>query len=81
MSVIDIPEFYFSDIAEIPYTLSSQGHYYDAKARYFYYKTEEEFDKIQEVMKSYKHTHFPDDNGIGLSVVNWMDKKFYSWLL
>ncbi|MCJ7554776.1 MAG: hypothetical protein MUO34_12935 [Ignavibacteriaceae bacterium] len=80
-SVIDITEFYFSDIAEIPYPSSSQGHYYDAKARYFYYKTEEEFDKIQEVMKSYKQTYFPNDNGVGLSIVNWINKKFYSWLL
>jgi len=80
-SVINITEFSFSDIAEIPYPFSSQGHYYDANARYFYYENEEEFGKIQEVMKSYKKTHFPNDDGVGLTIINWMNKKFHSWLL
>lgn len=80
-SVINITEFNFSDIAEIPYPSSSQGHYYDANAKYFYYESEEEFDKIKEVMKSYKQTYFPNDNGVGLTIINWMNKKIHSWLL
>ncbi|MCH9030066.1 MAG: hypothetical protein IH819_10745 [Bacteroidetes bacterium] len=80
-SVINITEFNFSDIAEIPYPSSSQGHYYDANAKYFYYESEEEFDKIQEVMKSYKQTYFPNDDGVGLTIINWMNKKFHSSLL
>ena len=80
-SVINITEFNFSDIAEIPYPSSSQGHHYDANARYFYYESEEEFDKIQEVMKSYKQTYFPNDDGVGLTIINWMNKKFHSSLL
>ncbi|MEO8399246.1 MAG: hypothetical protein ABI550_05440 [Ignavibacteriaceae bacterium] len=80
-SVINLTEFHFSDFAEIPYPKSSQGHYYEANARFFFYQTEENFGKIQEVMKSYKQSHFPTDNGIGLSIINWMNKKVYSWLL
>jgi len=78
-SVITLSEFNFSDFAKIPYPTSSQGHYYDANARYFYYESEEEFDKIQEVMKSYKQTYFPNDDGVGLTIMSWMNKKFHSW--
>jgi hypothetical protein len=80
-SVIDLTEFHFTDIAVIPYPESSQGHYYDAKARFFYYKNESDFDKIEEVMKSFKESYFPTNNGVGLSIINWMNKKIYSWLL
>jgi len=80
-SVISLTEFYFSDIAEIPYPTSSQGHQYDANARYFYYESEDEFNKIQSVMKSYKQNHLLDDSGVGLSIINWLNKNIRSWLL
>ena len=80
-SVINLTEFNFSEIAEIPYPTSSQGHQYDADVKYFYYDNENEFDKIQAVMKSYKQNHNIDDGGDGLYIVNWMNKKIRSWLL
>lgn len=80
-SVISITEFHFSDIAEIPYPNSSQGHYYDADARFFYYQNGSDFEKIREVMKSFKQSYFPDNYGTGLSVISWMNKKIYSWML
>lgn len=80
-NVMDITEFSFSDIAAIPYPSNSQGHYYDANARFFFYKTEADFNKIQEVMKSYKQNNFPNDDGVGLTIISWMNKKFHSWLL
>jgi hypothetical protein len=80
-SVISITEFHFSDIAEIPYPKSSQGHYYDADARYFYYHTESDFEKIREAMKNFKQSYFPDNHGTGLSIISWMNKKIYSWIL
>ncbi|MCH8820182.1 MAG: hypothetical protein IIB03_07675, partial [Acidobacteria bacterium] len=61
-SVINITEFNFSDIAEIPYPSSSQGHYYDANARYFYYESEEEFDKqAQEFYKAWQKLQAPQE--------------------
>lgn len=80
-SVINISEFHFSDIAEIPYPTSSQGYYYNADARFFYYESGDDFEKISDVMKTFKQNHFPDDNGIGLSVINWMNIRIYSWTL
>jgi len=80
-SVIDLTEFHFTDIAEIPYSKSSQGYYYNANSRFFFYKNESDFNKIENVMKSFKESYFPTDNGVGLSIINWMNKKFYSWLL
>ncbi|HSW53530.1 MAG TPA: hypothetical protein VLH59_00450 [Ignavibacteriaceae bacterium] len=80
-SVISITEFHFSDIAEIPYPKSSQGHYYDADARFFYYQNESDFEKMREVMKSFKQTYFSNNYGTGLSIISWMNRKIYSWLL
>ena len=53
----------------------------DKNKAFVYYESEEEFDKIQEVMKSYKQTYFPNDDGVGLTIINWMNKKFHSSLL
>ena len=80
-NVINLTEFYFPDFGEIPYPKSSQGHYYEANARYFYYENEDEFGKIKEVMRAFKQSYFPTDNGVGLTIINWMNKKIYSWLL
>ena len=81
-SVIDIIEFSFSDIAEIPYLTSNQGHQYNAPVRYFFYESENDFEKIEEVMRAYKLDHFPIENvGVHLSITNWMNRKVRSWLL
>lgn len=80
-SAVKLREFHFSDFAEIPYPTASQGYYYDANARYFYYESEEEFDKIEDVMRRFKYRYFPNDDGIGLTIINWMNKKIYSRLL
>lgn len=75
-SVINLIEFTFSDFAEIPYQTPSE--YYNVK--YFYYENESEFNKIEGVMKSYKQAYFPNNDGNLLSIVNWMNKKIYSWV-
>lgn len=76
MNVINITEFAFSDLAEIPYQ-TTNGTYI---VRYFYYENENEFNKIASIMKIYKQSHFPN-NEVYLSIENWMNKKIYSWML
>lgn len=80
-SKIDIQEFVFPDSGKIPYPRASDGHYYDMPAKYFYYKNETDFDKIGEIMKGYKVKYLSNKTGYGISVINWMNKSFYSWLL
>lgn len=80
-SVIELQEFSFSEFAEIPYPKSSQGSHYNADARYFYYKSEEDFDKITDVMRSFKKSYFFDEGGDGLWIISWINKNIRSWLL
>ena len=76
MNVINLTEFYFSDLAQIPYQTTS-GTYI---VRYFYYENESEFNKVSSVMKSFKQSHFPN-NEVHISIENWMNRKIYSWIL
>jgi len=81
-SVIDITEFKFSDIAENPYPPAGNGNQYNAEPRFFYYESEEDFAKIENVMLGFKQDYFPEGgSGIGLQIVNWMNKRIRSWLL
>lgn len=74
--VINLTEFSFSDLAQIPYQTTS-GTYI---VRYFYYENESEFNKISSVMNSFKKAHFPN-NEVYISIQNWMNKKILSWVL
>ena len=78
--VIALTEFDFSDFAEIPYPALDLGYHFNTKIKYFYYDNEDEFDKIQDVMSSYKQNHFNNDDA-GILIINWMNKKIRSWLL
>jgi len=80
-SKITLREFTFPGSGEIPYPTASDGHYYDMPARFFYYQNEEDFDKIESILKDYKEKYLKDKTGYGISVTNWMNKSFYSWLL
>lgn len=80
-SKIDLQEFTFPDSGNIPYPTRSAGHYNDMPARYFYYKNEIDFNKIGDILKSYKEKYLKDKTGYGIQVINWLNKYFYSWLL
>ena len=80
-SRISLQEFSFPDSGKIPYPTASQGHYYDMPARYFYYKDETDFNKIGEILKNYKDNYLQNKSGYGIQIINWFNKKFYSWLL
>jgi hypothetical protein len=77
---IDLDEFCFPDYGKIPYSRSSQGHYYDAAARYFRYKTEDDFHRAGEVLAAYSREVIVGMEGIGLCLKNWKNKNYCSWL-
>lgn len=77
---VDLEEFQFPDYGEIPYPRSSEGHYYNAPARYFKYDTEEDFDRAGELLKSYAESITVNYQGVGISLANWKGRFFYSWL-
>ena len=80
LSEIDLEEFQFPDFGEIPYPRSSDGHYYDMPAKYFFYKKDDDFDKAGEILKSYTQNVIAQYSGIGISLISWDNKKYFSWL-
>jgi len=79
-SVIDLQSYEFPETGVIPYPLHSDGHYFDMPAQYYLYNSENDFDRIKGIMKSFKESYIKNP-GTGISVTNWMNKSFYSWLL
>lgn len=79
-SVITLQPYEFPETGVIPYPLRSDGHYFDMPAQYYLYNSENDFDRINGIMKSFKEAHIKN-SGTGISVTNWMNKSFYSWLL
>lgn len=80
LGAINLEEFQFSDSGRIPYPCSSSGSYYNMPVKYFYYEKEEDFDKAGEKLKSYTQNVVKPYLGIGIELINWKNKKFYSWL-
>jgi hypothetical protein len=78
-SVIDISRFEFPESGVIPYPEISQGYYYNMPAKYFIYQTESDYDRIDEILQSFKAAYIRDKQGIGISTVNWRNKTFFSW--
>lgn len=77
---VTLTEFQFPDSGQICYPRSSQGHYYDMPAKYFYYGKEEDFDRAGDILKSYTQRVIANYSGVGLSLTNWKNKRYASWL-
>lgn len=70
-------EFLFPESVWIPYsTLIS-----DASVMYFLYDDEGDFDLAGERLRSYTHDVIGQYSGVRIALVNWKNRKFYSWLL
>jgi hypothetical protein len=80
-SVINIQQFEFPETGVIPYPAVSQGYQYNMPAKYFRYENEDDFMRIREIMKSFKDAYIKDKQGIGISVQNWRNVSFFSWVL
>lgn len=65
---------------EWPYPLASQGHYFDSPARFYRYVSEADFDSAGALLRAFTYAHLKNRSGVGLSLRNWRNAYFYSWL-
>jgi hypothetical protein len=79
-SEISLEEFRFPEFGVIPYADSSNGHYYNMPAKYFIYNSEEDFDKAGDLLKAYAKRVTKNYSGVGLSLINWKNLQYLSWL-
>ena len=74
-------EFSFPDSGQIPYPKASDGHYYDMPGRYFRYTSEADFDTAGAVLERYSHEVISQHGGVGISLWNWRNGRYFSWLM
>jgi len=81
LSRVNLQEFIFADSGEIPYPKASMGYYYDMPAKYFHYDNEDDFEEAGEILTTYTHNVINQYQGIGIQLINWKNKRYYSWLV
>jgi hypothetical protein len=79
-SQVELEEIRFPEYGERCYPRASQGHWVDMPARYFTYKTEADFDKAGEILKSYSESVLSQYSGADIFLTNWKDRSYRSWL-
>ena len=82
-SLLRIPslrEFTFPDSGDAPYPAASTGYWHNDPAKYFSYVTEADYDSAGAMLKRYTRQVIGDRQGIGLSLVNWRNIPFMSWV-
>lgn len=73
--------FQFPDSGYVPYPESSGGYYYEMPALYFRYAEEADFAAAGAVLERYSKTTISMHSGAGLSLINWRNRRYYSWIL
>ena len=75
------PHFFADTSAAWPYVRSSDGHYYDAPARYYRYLSAASFDSAGVLLQQFTETTIMQYSlGTSLELNNWKGEYFYSWL-
>lgn len=80
-AAVAVSEFVFLDGGVRPYPESSQGHYYDAPARYFTLESGSSFGDAGEVLRRYKANVIKDQLGIGITLISWDGRRLSSWTM
>jgi len=80
LSKVDLIEFQFPDSGSICYPCSTQGHHADMPARYFLYNTVTDFEQAGAVLEAYTASIISNYSGVGISLLNWRQEIFASWL-
>lgn len=81
LQVVPLQEFQFPDSGKVPYPVAPQGYYVNLPARYFYYQKESDYERAGEVLRDYSQRIIKNYSGVGIYLMNWRNKYFYSWQL
>jgi hypothetical protein len=74
-------EITIPDTGWSPYPRSPDGYWFNSPAHYFRYATEADFDSAGAMLTRYVAARLRSEQGIGLSLLNWRNKHFYSWMM
>ena len=75
--VLTLREFTFPDSGTWPYPSSSSGHAWDMPAKYYFYENENDYGRIEGIIRSFKQSHEPGS----ISTFNWRNIWHRSWII
>jgi len=78
---LNLREISFPDTGELSYPRQTQGHIYDMPARYFAYSDDDTFNQAGQLLKKFAGKSIEMNSGIGISLINWNNDQWHSWLL
>lgn len=76
-----VVKYEFKGEGRIPYPDSSYGHWKDNASLFFKYENESEFHKAGDLLKNYTRRNISPNNGVGISLTSWNNKKYMSWMM
>ena len=77
---LELEKFEFPNTGVIPYPHSTSGYYVNMPGLYFTYDDETDFEKAGELLKAYSKDVISNYSGVGITLVNWKNKRYLSWL-
>lgn len=78
---VELEEHIFPPNGEIGFPRATQGYHRDMPGRYFVYRTEEDFARAGEILRSYSRDVISQYQGVGVWLLNWKNQEYCSWLL
>ena len=78
--LIPMEEFSFPESGQGPWPYAANGYHYNAPARYFRYSDEADFQVAGAALERYAREVIGSQQGIGISLWNWRNERFLSWL-
>ncbi|XOV93536.1 MAG: hypothetical protein ACFHWX_02265 [Bacteroidota bacterium] len=73
---LSLEKFEFPSEGKVPYPDSSEGHWYDAPAKYFKYKEADDLSKAGELLKAYYTSNLTNKEGLGMSILGWNNTHY-----
>lgn len=78
---VGLREIEFPASGELGYPRAPQGHGVDHPGRYFIYEDPDDFAAAGELLRSYVRDVIGPSQGIGITLLNWRNQSFKSWLM
>jgi len=78
---VELREIEFAAFGERCYPRAPQGHGVDHPGRYFVYEGQEDFAAAGEVLRAYVRDVIGPIQGVGITLLNWRNESFRSWLM
>jgi len=76
-----VTPFEFPDDGTIPYPEKSSGNWHNDPTRFYRYDDVDAFHRAGDLLESFVREHVGETRGNSLSITNWLDESYRSWMI